>query len=133
MAVFRSQGAGRPDQEAVVPIGSVFENRFVLMFDNSGGYATSIAVVNPDLTATTFDVTIRNNEGAILKQAKMTLESLRHQAFSTATAWPETAGQKGSIEFRVAGDSFAVSALGLRFHPGGSFTSFHTLSNVDWI
>jgi hypothetical protein len=79
------------------------------------------------------DVTIRNNEGAILKQAKMSLDKLRHQALSTATTWPETAGQKGSIEFRVTSDSLGISALGLRFHPGGSFTSFHTLSNVDWI
>lgn len=133
MAVFRAQVAGRPDQEAVVPIGSMFDSRFVLLYDNSGGYATSMAIVNPDLDPTTIDVTVRNGEGAILKQSKMTLESFRHQAFSTATTWPETAGQKGSIEFRVSGDSLGVSALGLRFHPGGSFTSFHTLSNVDWM
>ena len=116
------EDAGSADTRAWVDA----QNGFILLFQ----------ALNQENTApwtTVQDVTIRNNEGAILKQAKMSLDKLRHQAFSTATTWPETAGQKGSLEFRVTGDSLGISALGLRFHPGGSFTSFHTLSNVDWV
>jgi hypothetical protein len=45
--------------------------------------------------------------------------------------WPETAGKKGSIEFRVNG--WGAGVLGLRFHPSGAFTSFHVISNAMWI
>jgi hypothetical protein len=132
-AVFRSQAQGRPDQEAVVPVVSQFDARFVLMYDNTAGYATSIAVANPDAISTPIDVTIRDLSGAVIKRDTLSLGKFQHRAFSTATTWPDTAGRSGSIEFRVGGGSFGVGVLGLRFHPSGSFTSFHTLTNVDWM
>jgi hypothetical protein len=133
MAVFRAQVAGRADQEAVVPIMSLLNDRFILLFDNSNGYATSMALANPDTTAAPVDVTIRDVAGTVIKQDHLSVAAFQHQAFSTVSTWPETAGKKGSIEFRATGSSFGVSVLGLRFHPGGSFTSFHTLSNIDWL
>jgi len=45
-AVFRQRVNGRPDFEAVVPIGDEFDDKFVLAFDNAGN-TTSMAIVNP--------------------------------------------------------------------------------------
>lgn len=46
--------------------------------------------------------------------------------------FPSTAGRREAIEFNVP-NGFGVGALGLRFNPGGAFTSFHVLSNIDWL
>ena len=110
----------------------MFNSGFVLLSDNSGGYATSMAIVNPDLDPTTIDVTVRNGEGAILKRVKDDAgEFSGTRRFRQQRHGRRPPGKRAPIEFRVSGDSLGVSALGLRFHPGGSFTSFHTLSNMD--
>lgn len=133
LAVFRQRLAGKADQEAVVPIASEFGTRFILVYDNTQSYVTSMAIANPDSVTAPVDVTIRDQNGAVVRQTTTNLRAFERQAFSTASVWPETANRRGSIEFRTGTGSFGVSALGLRFHPSGSFTSFHTLANYKWL
>jgi hypothetical protein len=59
------------------------------------------------------------------------MNEFNHLAGSVSTLWPETAGKQGSIEFSTTG--FGTSVLGLRFNPSGAFTSFHALSNINWL
>jgi hypothetical protein len=49
MAIFRQRVFARPDQEATVPIVSQFDSHFVLLFDNTAGFTTGLAVANPTL------------------------------------------------------------------------------------
>ena len=49
-----------------------------------------------------------------------------HTAFSVPVQWPSLAGKSGTMIVRSTGRQ--LSALGLRFNPGGAFTSFHALS-----
>jgi len=127
-AVFSQSIPGRPDQEAVVPIVSQFDNHFVLLFDNTA-FATGIAVANPTTSSVDIPVTIRNQAGQVIDQRTITLGAYSHTAFVLADVWRSTAGRRGTIEFQTSG--FGVGALGLRFN-GSAFTSFHVLENANW-
>jgi hypothetical protein len=130
-AVFKSHLAGQKDSEAVVPIGSRFDARSVLVFDNTNGYVIGVALVNPS----TFDIatvilTFRDENGNQFDQDSFLMDPLTHDAFSLAQAYPQTIGRKGTVE--ISTTSVTFSALGLRFSPAGPFTSFHTLSAAAW-
>ncbi len=128
MAVFRQSVAGRPDQEAVVPIVSQYDNHFVLLFDNTA-FTTAIALVNPTTSDVAIPVNIRNQAGQIIDQRTIQLGAYSHRAFTLPDTWSSTAGRRGAIEFLTSG--FGVGALGLRFN-GSAFTSFHVLENLNW-
>jgi hypothetical protein len=132
MAVFRQSVPGRPDFEAVVPIVSSFDDRAVLLFDNTNGFVSAAAFANPNPRAATVQFTVRGENAAVLERKSLTLDPLTHTAGTIPATFPSTAGRRGSIEFQVS-NGFGVGALGLRFNPGGSFTSFHVLSNINWL
>jgi len=128
---FRQRVPGRPDFEAVVPIVSRFDDRFVLLYDNTRGFSTGIAIANPNSDRKIIPITVRDEDGKVLATRTITMDSLTHLAGSVSVTWPETVGKRGSVEFQMNG--FGAGVLGLRFNPSGSFTSFHVLSNLDWL
>jgi hypothetical protein len=130
-AVFRQSIPGKPDSEAVVPIVNEFDDRFVLLFDNTNGFSTGVAIANSDSQTEAIPITIRDEDGQVLTTKTIMMNGYAHIAGSLPAMWPETAGKKGSIEFRVNG--WGAGVLGLRFHPSGAFTSFHVISNAMWI
>jgi len=91
---------------------------FVLPFDNRSGYATGVALVNIG-TGGTIPITIRDAFGAILLNQSISLGPGAHSSFSLADRFSSTEGQIGTLEI---GSSLGV-VLGLRFNPGGSFTT----------
>jgi hypothetical protein len=129
MAIFRQRVFGRPDQEATVPIVSQFDSHFVLLFDNTAGFVTGIAVANPTLNSVSIPVTIRDQSGQIIDTRFIRLGSYNHAAFNLPDQWPSTAGRRGAIEFQTSG--FGVAALGLRAS-AAAFTSFNVLENINW-
>jgi len=129
MAIFGQHVFGAPDQEAVVPIVSQYDNHFVLLFDNAG-FTTAIALANPTTSSVSIPVNIRNQAGQIIDQRRISLDPYSHTAFTLPDTWPSTAGRRGAIEFLTSG--FGVGALGLRAN-GGTFTSFHVLENLNWV
>ena len=131
LAVFRQRVSGRPDFEAVVPIVSEFDDRFVLLYDNTNGFTTAVAIANPSVAAVRIPITVRDEDGNVLETRTTSLDGLAHIAGSIPDTWPVTRGRRGSIEFRT--NNLGVGVLGLRFNPSGAFTSFHVLSNIDWI
>jgi hypothetical protein len=122
MAVFRQRVAGRQDSEAVVPM-ELPDRVAHLVFDNRQGYATGFAFVNQSDSADTVAVAIWDDTGNILKQESVTLAPWEKRVFSLADKYAETAGKHGSFDLTGR----AVAALGLRFSPGGSFTSSHAM------
>lgn len=131
MAVFRQRRAGFPDAEAVVPVVSQFDGHFVLIFDNTSGFVTGMAIANPSSRSIVATADVLDEAGNLIAQETLNLNSYSHQAFAIADQWPSTAGRRGSIEFQTSG--FGIGVLGLRFSPYGSFTSFNILTNFSWI
>jgi hypothetical protein len=127
IVIFRQRVAGRPDFEAVVPVSYTIDYRFVLPFDNTGGFTTTLAWVNPSQFGTTeFELEIFDEAGIKLGGEMIRLTAGQREAFTLPQRFPVTAGRRGTIAPKASLES--LSALGLRFSPGGSFASVHTLS-----
>lgn len=123
--------SGSPDFEAVVPVVNEFENHFILLYDNTNSYVTALALANPDITPITANFTIRGENPTVLDNQKLTLGKFAHTAGTLPDMFPITAGRRGTLEITATG--FGVGVVGLRFNPGGAFTSFNVLSNLDWL
>ncbi len=130
MSIFRQRLTGSMTAEAVVPVVSEFDDHFVLMYDNTTGYVTGMAIANPSTQRVLATANIRDEKGYILEQRGISLAAFEHKTYVVPTSWGSTAGKRGSIEFTAGG--FGIGVLGLRFG-SGSFTSFHVLSNISWI
>ena len=117
-AVFRSHSVGRQDSEAVSPMIIPSNRGFVLPFDNSGGFATEVAIVNIG-AAGTLPIIIRDGDGSILLNQNLPMGAAARSSFSLADEFPGAAGKVGTLEI---GSAVGV-VLGLRFNPGGSFTA----------
>ena len=128
--IFRQRLPERPyDFEAVVPFASDLDDDYVLPFDNSAGFTTSMAICNPSASSSaTVDVVFYNDAGTQIGQDQFTLTPRQHTAFATDVRWPATIGQRGVAVFRVSGSGTGAPVLGLRFNWTGPFTSTHTLS-----
>lgn len=127
MAIFGTTGiAGRPDFEATIPAWTTIQHEGVLPFDNLNGYVTGVAVLNPSgFSTSTVPVTLYDSNGNVLKTDTITLRAGNKVAFNIPERWPETAGKRGSLHFQ--GNLTSWSVLGLRFHPGGAFTTINLL------
>ncbi|HYP13542.1 MAG TPA: choice-of-anchor V domain-containing protein [Bryobacteraceae bacterium] len=121
--VFRQSVAGRADQEAVVPFSSDRTQRVVLLFDDTAGLRTTIAVANPTANDVSVNVVARGEDGQALgSPVTLTLRARERQAFALSDRAELAAlnGRRGSVEFTTP--TGAVSVLGLRFG-GAAFTS----------
>lgn len=130
MSIFRQRVAGRPDNEAAVPTVSEFDDRFVLTYDNTRGFVTAYAIANPDVKEISIDATVRDEDDHILNREVFTIGKFSKVVFTLPARWSASASKRGVVEFRASG--YGASALGLRFNPGGAFTSFHAMRNAKW-
>jgi len=122
--VFRQSIAGRPDQEAVVPLCGAFSTSATLIWDDTGS-TTAVAIVNPSVVATTVSTTVRNANGLIIGTSNVPLPANNKVAvvLRDLPGLSAMLGNRGSVDFTVASGSVAV--LGLRFG-GAAFTSIPT-------
>lgn len=124
-AVFRNRTPGQPLQEAVVPFADSFESTTTLIFDETEGYATALALVNPrSFGGQTFTLAFRDEAGLRFHLDQTTLGQLNQTTFLLRDRYPQVVGKKGTVE--IQGVSSYIGALGLRFNPTGPFTSFHS-------
>jgi hypothetical protein len=101
-ATFRAVVPGRPDYEALV-VSEGIVSRAVVPFDNSNGFGTAVAVVNPYRTdPLELDIEIYGSDGQLVAKYRERLERGGHAAFQTAEKWPATAGRDGIIRIRRA-------------------------------
>jgi hypothetical protein len=127
MGVFRLKRPGSVDLEAVVPMSSLTETTMHLPFDNTSGFTSAYVVLNPDLESATYVlVTVRDDMGAIMKSEVVTIPKAGKVVWVLPEKYPQTAGKYGRVTLTASGA--LLSAMGLRFNPGGAFTSFHPLS-----
>jgi len=123
-AIFRAVVPGRPDMEAVVPLEDNTMDRTLVAFDNTNGFTTSMALVNPwDYKSCDLIVDVISSDGTLLGTYRETLSPSHHIAFETNSRWPVSAGEKGTLRIRGATPGSIYSALAILFNPSGSITT----------
>jgi uncharacterized repeat protein (TIGR01451 family) len=122
MAVFRQRAEGGAEQEAAVPLESRTGRRYFLLYDNSAGYLTGMAVANHTADFLILGVFLRDETGRQVGFEALTLRPKGHEAFDLNSRWPALAGLRGSLEIDCPRTE-AISVIGLRFHPQGPFTT----------
>jgi hypothetical protein len=124
LGVFRQRVTGRPDQEAAVQLTTT-GTKFVLPFDNTTDFVTSLALVNSSATlGSTITVVIRDENGAQIGADSITLPGRGYSAFALTDRFVATRLRRGTVEFNATSQ---ITGLGLRFNSGGAFTSFPVL------
>jgi hypothetical protein len=108
-------------QEAIAPLEMQNPGSYILVFDNTDGLATGVAVANVASAAGTIPVIIRDATGALIGSETITIPGDGHTAFSLSDRFPATANQRGTLEFFTPPGG-QVSVLGMRFLPSGGFS-----------
>lgn len=122
-AVFEQRIAGRPDQEAAVPINYAAPRRVLLPFDNTSIFTTSVALANLSETAPMdINLIFRDSAGQRITTKNLVIPTLGHKAFNLVAEYPDLQGLSGAVEFSAL--TGEPSALGLRFTNTGAYTTF---------
>ncbi len=123
-AVFRYHTSGAPDSEAIVTPGNTTDKSLVMLYDQRSNFATGLALVNPNPTPIALTVMIREQSGNIIGSDIINLPAYGQQSSFIYERYPITLNKVGSLS--ITSDS-GFSAIGLRFSPYGTFTSFPPL------
>ena len=118
------------DQEAIVPLELRKAESYVFSFDNTNGIATGVAIANFAGSAATIPVVIRDDSGAQIGTGSVALAANGHSAFVLSDQFASTDGRSGTVEFDTPA-SGPISVLGLRFPPGGRFTTIPVVASTD--
>ena len=126
-ATFRQRVAGRPDFEATVPGRNVVTKNWGMLFDNTNGLSTSVAIVNPDSAPAEFRFLFYDGAGSPLVSDVVRLNGGQHQAFSSAARWGALVNRRGTVHVSrlspgASSADFGVNVLALRFNPTGAFS-----------
>jgi hypothetical protein len=127
--VFRQRVSGSPDSEAAVPFAASSSARpIVIPLENTSGFVTSVALVNPNpIAAANVMVTLRDENGVALENSSVNLDPRGQTAFAVPGRFPASANRRGTVEFFDPNNE--IIALGLRFSPLplNTFTSLPVL------
>ena len=121
-SIFRQRSQEGRDSEGTAPLESSRFSSLVLPFDGTSGFATGVALVNLTNQAVIVNATIRDDNGAQIGLQAVSLPAMGHTSFAVSDRFSMTSGRRGIIEFQNTAGG-AVTGLGLRFSPFGSFTS----------
>ena len=114
-------------QEASVPLETRTPGSFVLLFDDTGGLTTGVAVANDASSSAHLTVNLRDDTGALLQTQSFNLLARGHTSFLLPDNYPFSANRKGSAEFVVPLGG-QISVIGLRAGPGGALTTIPVLA-----
>lgn len=127
-ALFRQKFEGRPDFETVVPLSAKDDPVFFMPFDNTGGFVTTMAIVNPSgTTGAQIEFLLVDDTGTILTNTGTLVGAGKQFSFSLPQFFPSSRAKAGVL---IAESSTPfLSAFGLRFNPAGAFT---TVPILNW-
>jgi hypothetical protein len=116
-------------QEASVPLETRTPGSFVLIFDDTRGLTTGVALANQDAAAANVAVKIYDDAGALLQTGLISLAGRGHTSFllPDAARFPITANKRGMVEFLVPSGG-KISAIGLRAKSDGTLTTIPILT-----
>jgi hypothetical protein len=118
--VFTNRVPGHQDDEGTAPAVAA-SNRILVPYDDSSGFVTAIAIVNPTAADQSISVGFRTVDGLVAVTALPTLKAMAHTAFVLSQTFPVIAGHRGLAEFYSATGN--ISMIGFRFNPTQSFTA----------
>jgi hypothetical protein len=127
-AILRQSVAGRPDFETAIPFTSDIRIRSGMVFDNTAGYTTAVAMVNPRDRGT-IDVVVhfRDSAGGPIVTDAFTLQPREHRAYELRSRTSAIANRRGFAEFRVSGAG-GFAYLGLLFNSSGAVTTMFSMA-----
>jgi hypothetical protein len=118
--IFTNRIPGLPDQDATAPAVAA-TNDILVPYDDSNGFATGIAIVNPMSTPQTISVGFRTTTGGVALGTLPAVPPMGYMAFALAQQFPVIAGHVGLAEFYSA--TGTLSLIALRFNPTNSSTA----------
>jgi hypothetical protein len=110
--------AGRPDQDGTSP-ATAGSSRVLLPFDETTGYSTGVAIVNPTGGSEDIVINIETDSG-VINTSQITLPSNGLVAFDLGSV-VSLLGHRGQIEFVSNNGTIAVAAF--RINPTVALTS----------
>ena len=125
---------GRPDFQASLPGMGVTTKKWLLPFDNTDGFSTAFAVVNPGRGPANYVFEFYDNTGSLIAvEALIQIPAGQQQAFSSPVRWPEVANTRGSVQIsrtdvagiigaEAAGTPSGLNPVALQFNPTGAFS-----------
>ncbi len=113
-------------QEASVPLETRAPNSFVLVFDDTNGLTTGVALANLSASPANITVNVRDDKGAALQRAVIDLAARGHVSFLLPTKYAVTRNLRGSAEFVVPTNT-KISVIGLRAESDGTLTTIPVL------
>jgi hypothetical protein len=119
-AIFTLDVPGRQNQDGTAT-AAASASRFLVPFDNTNGFITSVALANPTLASETITVGFQPTSGASSQLTAITLPANGHMSFTLPAQFSTTTGKSGLLEFYSSTGS--ISILALRFNPTGAFTT----------
>jgi hypothetical protein len=120
-AIFQNSG-----QEAVVPIETGAASSITLVFDNTNGLATGVALANSSGVQVAVPVTLFDDTGVALGTASINLPANGHTSFMLTDQFAAAANIRGSVEFGSGGGQ--IGALGIRATAAGAYTSIPAMA-----
>jgi virginiamycin B lyase len=132
-AIFHYDPSG---QEAVIPL-QIPAYTPILLFDNTNGVSTGVALENPNSNNLGVDVTFYDTLGNVTGTGGLQLSGGAHTSFVLASQFPVTANARGAATFTgrcsapspSPGPSCPVGALGIRYTLPGTLTTVPVLAN----
>jgi len=118
------------DQDAIVPLETRAADSYFLAYDSTNGIATGVAVANLAALPATIPVIIRDDTGLTIGTGTLTIPATGHSAFVLSDRFPATVNTTGTVEFQTPQDR-RISVLGIRFPPGGRFTTIPVVASTD--
>ncbi|MBZ5677716.1 MAG: hypothetical protein LAP61_26015 [Acidobacteriia bacterium] len=114
-------------QEASVPLETRTPNSFVLVFDDTNGLTTGVALANQNAAAANVTVRIYDDAGALLQSTSINLGNRGHTSFMLPDNYSVTANKRGMVEFTIP-QGAEISAVGLRAKNDGTLTTIPVLT-----
>ncbi len=118
------------DQDAIVPLETRVADSYLLAYDSTNGIATGVAVANLAPLSATVPVIIRDDTGLTIGTGSLTIPASGHTSFVLSDKFPATVNTTGTVEFQTPLDR-RISVIGIRFPPGGRFTTIPVVSSSD--
>jgi hypothetical protein len=118
--IFRFNSPGGALSEGTVPLDTAELSSMTIPYDNTGGFQTGLALVNQSSTNSSLTVTLYDDDGVELDSLRGGLFALGHGSGFVKELFPASSNRRGIILLQSEG---AVTGVGLRFSPSGSFTS----------
>jgi len=122
-AIFRYNPS---QQEAVVPLETRNASSYTVVYDNTNGVATGLALANASDQAVNLSLILRNESGAQIAGGAVALPAHGHTAVDMSSAYPGTKGSRGTVQISNLTAS-PFSALGIRFTPSQNITTIPVL------